>query len=260
MSNRDGLGLFKMLVLMVFMAAAMLIGFGIYANWDEDNNGDGQADGFTLRIFDPNWYGIARDDARPLAQNAKGQLLNIREKVMGDGGLLDQGGDVYQQLMQTDAASKKRGGVHTSKKNANKKKILHGDKANIQDGNKKNSWAAGSKAVNDNDPEGAYKFDAKNSSEKPTLHLEDDILQAGEHFAAGKVAYLSAYDRDKNLREDYARHMTTSKEELIKAKELLQPAVTEYAKRPDADPHMQQTSKNLLEAVEKVLADAYVQK
>ncbi len=242
-----GAGLIKMFVLMVLMAACILVGFSVFANWDKDANGDGAPDGFTLRLFDLQWYGIAGETARPLAKDLKVRMLEVKEKVLAKDGLIDKGEDWYKRLLQQeagnlDADADDKITIRTPDNPANKQEILR----------KKLNKAE--EAVTANDPEQAYKFDAQSVTEKPTLHLEDDILVAGQHFKIGLDQYRSAFDERNELKPGYDETLYAAELELRTTQKMLSTTVPEYGKRADKDPAFEKNSLDVLEACNELIA------
>lgn len=259
---RQGASIIKLLVLMVLMAGVMLIGFGVYANWDKDANGDGQADGFTLRVFDLEWYGIAKEKARPLANELKQRMISIKDQVVSEGGLLDKGEAWYQDLLKQEEAQEAAAEhavpaqdkeVKGPEKINNKREILQQlPEKELED--KINQAATAAEA---NDPDGSYSMDATAISEKPTLHLEDDILEAGDHFKIGLAKYRSAFDEQRELRHGFEENLYMSELELRKAQIKLREVLPEYAKRADHDPLFLKRSQELLAACNELVTVSF---
>ena len=259
---RQAASIIKLLVLMVLMAGVMLISFGVYANWDKDANGDGQPDGFTLRVFDLEWYGMAKEKARPLANELKQRMISIKEKVVSEGGLLDKGEAWYQDLLKQEesqeAAVERAGqtdaeGVKRPEKITNKRDILQ----QVGEKELEDTINQAAEAAQENDPDESYMMDASDVSEKPTLHLEDDILEAGDHFKIGLAKYRSAFDEQRELRLGFEENLYISELELRKAQIKLREVLPEYAKRQDHDPLFLKRSQELLAACDELVTVSF---
>lgn len=242
---RRGGSLIKMLFLMVLTALLMLIGFSIYANWDKDANGDGQPDGFTLRLFDLGWYGMARDTARPMAQDLKKRMVEIKAELLADDGLLNKSEEWYQRLITNDQQNNVRVPENTHKKREQRKPDgQHADEQQVE---------TAEQAVQLNDPDQAYVFDSRDPKEKPTLHLEDDILEAGQHFRIGLRHYRHAFDEQHELKPGFEHDLHIAEDELREAQRLLHRAVPEYGKRADGDPEFYKRSNEVMVACDELL-------
>lgn len=253
---RQGAGLIKMLVLMVLMAALMLIGFSVYANWDKDANNDGEPDGFTLRLLDLDWYGIAGERARPIAKDLKKRLLQVKDDVVAEGGLLDKGeawlGGLVAKEAEGQIEKATGGGVKAPEKTTNKREILHKEQAQNRP-SLEQRLAMAEAAVANNDPDGSYKFETDNVAEKPTLHLEDDIFEASNHFATGLAHYRSAFDKNHELRPGFEKHLEIAERELRATQDMLTVVVPEYGKRTDSDPAFYESGRDILLACNELI-------
>ncbi len=241
--TRSGASLVRMFVFMILMAALMLVGFSVYANWDKDANGDGKPDGFTLRLFDLSWYGMAKDTARPMAKDAKKRILEIKDDLLAEDGLLEKGQQWYLNLVSENNGEKIT--VRSPDNPKNKRDIL----------NKKTD------TPDDVEPSPVkeYKFDATNPAEKPTLHLEDDIYQAGEHFAIGLAAYRSAFDENREPNPGFEEYIYNAETNLRTTQKMLTETLPEYAKRGDKDTDLLKRSRDVLESCSELIKISFAE-
>lgn len=77
-------GFFRFIIGTALLAVVVVLGFGVWSNWHKDHDGDGEPDGFTLRVLDPTWWGQARGKAEPMADEAvaTGKQLGERFKEL----------------------------------------------------------------------------------------------------------------------------------------------------------------------------------
>ena len=72
------------------LSVSITLAWGVYANWDKDANGDGQPDGFSLRVMDPSWWDSSRDSVIPVIAEARERAFEVKDRVWGQAGALDQ--------------------------------------------------------------------------------------------------------------------------------------------------------------------------
>ncbi|MHC5068484.1 MAG: hypothetical protein ACYTF0_07825 [Planctomycetota bacterium] len=89
MTPRSGLAMLRFLISVALTALALLLGWGVVSNWQRDADADGVADGFTLRVFDRQWWGAGREQAKPLVADAQVWAVERKRQIWGRGGLVD---------------------------------------------------------------------------------------------------------------------------------------------------------------------------
>lgn len=90
---RRGGGLIGFLVSVLLLAVVAVVGWAVYANWSHDYDGDGEPDGFTLRVLDQAWWQVAFSRAK-----------TAKEDLTGEGGLLSQARDFLGGRPASEAA------------------------------------------------------------------------------------------------------------------------------------------------------------
>lgn len=84
MNSRHGGGFIRFLVVIVLVAAVLVVGWGVFANWRASGE-------VSAHVLDPDWWTVSRDEARPMIDDVRDWTIARKEEVWGDGGLIDQG-------------------------------------------------------------------------------------------------------------------------------------------------------------------------
>lgn len=223
---RRGLGLIRFLLGTVVLAAILANLYGIYANWPGDADGDGKADGLTWRPLDAAWWTNTRNSARS-------DLAQAREKMLGEGGVIDDMKDWY-----------KRQSSSTSDGNDQ-------PAASPQPETPEPPAAPGTPAPIKQLVSSEPALDPAAVSKEPTLHLEDRIVAAGERFQEGLILL------EDGLRGDDPSQQAEAEQRFRKVGFLLDGVAEEYAKREPHDPELLTFAKGLGERNQRILSQAF---
>jgi len=276
---RIGLGFVKFLITVVFLAAVAVIGWCVYANWDRDLDGDGQPDGFTLRLLDPDWYLVGRSRAEPFAQYSWDKMAGMKEEIWGDDGWVDQAEDFIERRRRAREQNSAEGAgsdqepAPTNKARSGDRRIAERDVADTDEGGVN---AADSEAHPSQDGSGAGESteagasaegaesdtpvaQASQSAVSPaTRRLEGKIKNAEKHFAEGLELYRAA-DPSRNGWTDASRkRMMDAREHFVQVRELLsdQDTLSLYETAPDHDPMLLADAQELLSMNQRFLYNA----
>jgi hypothetical protein len=78
-----GGGLLRLIVGLSLSALIIAIVIACWANWKQDGH-------FSLRVFDPSWWALGKEEAKPLVSTAKDAAGDFHHKLWGEGGWAEQ--------------------------------------------------------------------------------------------------------------------------------------------------------------------------
>ena len=249
-SARCGAGLLGFFAAVVMMAIVIALGVGVWANWDKDRSGDGQPDGFTLHVFDPAWWGIARDDIRPVVRRMRDRALTLRSEIWDQGGMLDQaenwlqssrpGRNIAQDTGLTTAA---RPQVPTSTQTTSAQRARQA------------AEDTASKEVS-KPPEPIRSNPISDLDSASLEQLEENIMLAGEHFAVGLVAYKEAHPVDDVWTDETQARLVAAQEQFLSVRVLLEDTLPAYSARPEHEEELLHFGWGLLERSKDLLLES----
>lgn len=251
--SRHG-GFLKFLIGVVVIAALVVLGWGVFANWQRDADGDGQPDGFSLRVLDPQWWDASKQDAQPLVAQARDWALERKEQIWGEGGYVDQGESwleewraqkQQQQPATGDAATPPADGAETGQ-----------GKLQTGRGGEDGPGSATSLApAPEADP-------APTASPEPrvspaTRRQEERIEAAEEAFAQGLEEFRAA-DPAGGWTDERIAHYDQAREHFLQVRRILvdEGTVENYEALDDHDPLIATKAKELAQLNQKLLYDA----
>jgi hypothetical protein len=204
--------IFRYGMLIVLVAAGLAVGIGVWANWDLDRDLDGQADGFTLHVFDADWWLITRDETRYMVDETEHYLRETGASIWGDGGLLTQAEQLYQRWLAQNPEAQQQ-----------------------------------AEAALDTPPESVERNPLSDPATAPTQHLEDNISDAGQHFSVALAAWRAAAPDAETDPQERLAQLELARRHARSVMVLLDGTNQEYAKRADHDPALLLVAQQLQE-------------
>jgi hypothetical protein len=247
---RHGAGFVRFVIGVLVIATVVVLGWGVFASWNRDANGDGNPDGFTLRVLDRQWWDASKQDARPLVARARDWALESKEQIWGDGGYLDQGED---WLADWQAQREQREDAPQAHSQAENSELSGKPMAKQQSSGATAEIPAATAAPAAEAPAAP----AAPSRSPATLRLEERIQAAEEHFAQGLEAYRSA-DPSQGWTDERAAHYDQAREHFLQVRRILveEAVVDTYAGMDDHDPLIAKKAGELAQLNQKLLYDA----
>lgn len=262
-SARAGFGLIRFLASIVFLATFIAVGYGVYSNWDRDRDGDGEADGFTLHVFDPQWWSTAEDRARS-------DVAETKKRLLAEDGWIDEAKEWYQsqkQQLRSDAQAPEPD-EQTAPVDQDAVEGSQGPVSSTPNA-APITPAASDRTDQDQllaeDGTMPEQIDFKALPEVPTrppdasvptLHLEGRIEDSGKYFMLGMRAYRLAHESGTVVD---AQRLADAETCFHKAQRLLDHSLEAYAQRPDHDPGLQLFGEGLRLRTETMLREGFDQ-
>ncbi len=270
MRSRSGMSFLKFLVMVVLLAGVLVIGWGIYANRGQDHDGDGEPDGFTLQLTNPAWWQVARGSARDLVEKTRPYVDQMKEKVWGDGGLVD---DAKAWLEQDDdgASDEQTAAVATA---ADDGAADTPELAQRQD--PAVSPQAPATAAGESDrterrsthlvkPVGGVR-EVEGAPDMPTAsagapaprlrRLESRFANIEERFAEGIEFYEQANPAKHGWTDETVGNVAAARERFVAVRDDLEEWQSDYAALPEHDPQRLARAQRLGELNQKLLYNA----
>jgi len=250
---RHGGGFLKFLAAVVVLAALVVLGWGVFANWERDHDDDGEADGFTFRVVDPDWWQASKEDATPLVAQAKDWAMAKKEDIWGDGGYLDQS-ETWLEEWQAQRAAREgaaAGSVDDGGSDADR------DGQDTSRGKLQTSRVADDDAGGSDAADTASAVTADPGRSKATVRLEERIEAAEGHFAEGLEAFRAA-NPDQGWTDERVAHYTQAREHFTQVRRILveEEVVDDYQGMDDHDPVIAKKAAELAQLNQKLLYDA----
>lgn len=247
--SRHGGGFVKFVVGVVVIAALVVLGWGVFANWHRDADRNGQADGFTLRVGDPEWWDASKQDAQPLVAKARDWALEQKEEIWGEGGYLDQG-ETWLEDWQAQKAAGQDVARPEGENGSGKLQTGRGGEAPADPATGDPTTTAPAQPTAAPAPAGPTKSPA-------TLRQEERIQAAEESFAKGLEEYRSA-NPEGGWTDERVAHYDAARDHFRNVRRILveEDTIATYESYPDHDPLIAKKAGELAQLNQKLLYDA----
>ncbi|MFW5859316.1 MAG: hypothetical protein ACOCYP_04775 [Planctomycetota bacterium] len=273
MSARSGMSFLKFLIMVVLLASVVVIGWGIYANRGQDHDGDGEPDGFTLQLTNPDWWQVARGSARDLVEKTRPYVDQMKEKVWGDGGLVDDAkawleqGDSGAEGESTATAATTDGGggadepATPTRREPPATEVAEADtpatagSENATTGSQRPTHLV--KPVGGvREVEGAPDVQTAAVLAPRLRRLESRFANIEERFAEGIEFYEQANPARHGWTDETVRNVAQARERFVEVREDLEAWQSDYGALPEHDPERLARSQRLSQLNQKLLYNA----
>ena len=268
---RFGIGFIKFLFSVAFVVILVVLGWGVFANWDNDYNADGKPDGFTFRVFDPGWYAASRAKAKPYLEQSKELMTGL----WADSKQWVSEGD--ELLAEWKARRAERQLRREQARIAAEKQPAAGDPVSpgtaAPDTSTPDAQQPAAPVIADN-VTGTAGSEPATAPDQPmtaapaapagaklspaTARLEQKIHNAEDSFAEGMEFYKQANPAEYGWTDETVANANQARERFALVRDLLQDQKTleEYRSAPDHDPALLSDAEQMLEINMKLLYNA----
>ncbi len=240
--TRAGLGIMKIFAAMVILAILSVLAFGYWVNGN-------------MQVLESSWWSGARDGAQPIVDTTKEGAESLHRDVVKSGGWYDKAQSWFTSSEEgTDATDS--GVKHFVEEHLASKGLTVGEHgleavpADDEETRKPEQAASATTVIQPSAPYTANPL--MELSSQPLQHIEDNIVDATEHFSIALISCRQARGAKGTARHDL---LGRAKSYCRSVRHLLRDTLPEYKKRDDHDSELLKYGEQLLSRAEDMLLD-----